>query len=440
MNIKLLTVLALLAGAMLSLTARAETLDQALADAYQNNPQLQAARAGQRAAQKDINAAKDGWYPKLALEAGAGRDKTTGEIPLFPGPPFDQTLAQSHIGVRLDQPIWQGGTISDKVDAARDTASAVHAMTRAREASVLLQAVKAYLGVVTSQAVLKVQTHNVKTLRKQLDAAQQSLQHGEGTRTDVAQARSRLEGALAARIQAQSRLAQAQADYRTVIGHAPAPGLVLPQNTPPLPGSLQQATELASRNYRVVAARFNAQAAHATADSVHGQLLPKIGLYAEVVRQNNPQYGFARVTNREIGVSISVPIWQGGAVRDQTAAARARAHEAELQTQATADQARNEAVAAWQNYMAENSTVSSFQAQLDAARIAYQGTRDEHRHGLRTLLDVLNAVQEMRNAQVALVRARGHRIVAAYALLAATGNLTARSLKLPLAEQKADTR
>lgn len=440
MNTKLLGALALLAGAALSLQAGAETLDQALAAAYQNNPQLQAARAGQRAAQKDIDAAKDGWYPSLTFDGGVGRDKTTGDITFFPGPPFSATLAQSHIGVRLDQPIWQGGTISDRIHAAEDTASSVHAMTRARESAVLLQAVKAYLGVVTAQAVLKVQTHNVETLRKQLDAAQESLKHGEGTRTDVAQAKSRMEGALAARIQAQSHLAQAQADYRTVIGQPPAPGLTLPRNIPPLPASLQQATELASRNYQVVAARFNAQAAHATADSVHGQLLPKIGLYAEVVRQNNPQYGFAQVTDRVIGLTVSVPIWQGGAVRDQTAAARERANEAELQTQATTDQARNEAVAAWQNYLAANSTVSSFRAQLDAARIAYQGTRDEHRHGLRTLLDVLNAVQEMRNAQVSLVRAQRDRIVAAYALLAVTGGLTARGLNLPLPAKRTNAR
>jgi len=435
---RLLATLALFAGAAVSLHAGAETLDQALADAYQTNPQLQAARAGQSATQKDISAARDRWYPSLGLTGGVGRDRTSGNITFLPGPPFSDTLDQSHIGVRLDQPIWQGGTITAGIHVAEDKASAAHATTRAREAAVLLRAVKAYLGVVTAQAVLQVQTHNVETLRRQLDAARQSLKHGEGTRTDVAQARSRMEGALTARIRAQSRLARARADYRTVIGHAPGSGLVLPQTTPPLPANLQQAEQLAGRNYNVTAARFNAQAAHANVDSVHGQLLPKVGLYAEVVRQNNPQYGFTRVTDRVIGLSVSVPIWQGGAVRDQTAAARERAREAELQTQSTTNQARNEAVSAWQDYLAAKSTVSSIQAQLEAARIAYQGTRAEHQHGLRTLVDVLNALQEMRNAHVSLLRARSERIAAAYALLAATGGLSARSLKLPLAAQGAD--
>lgn len=435
MKTSILGVCLLLAGLSPSFWVKAEPLDKALADAYRNNPQLQAARAGQRAAQKDVSAAKGGWYPKFSLTGSVSRDDTSGQITLLPVPPFSATLDQNTIGLRADQPLWEGGTLSANVNAARDKSSAQHAMTRLRESQVLLQAVKAYLGVVTAHKVLDVQTQNVKTLHRQMDAAQQSLQHGEGTRTDVAQAKSRYEGAVAARIRAQSALAQAQSLYTTVIGHAPTPPMSLPQHLPKLPATLRQAEALAGQNFSVAAARFDAQAAHAEADSAHGKLLPKVGLYAEVDRSRNPQYGFAKVVDRVIGVSVSIPIWQGGSVHDQAAAARERAQEADLNTRATSDQARNDAVSAWQNYLAARSTVSSIQAQLQAAKIAYQGTKAEHQHGLRTLINVLNALQEMRNAHVALVRAQRDRIVAAYSLLAATGGLTAKSLKLTVARQ-----
>ena len=432
MNIKFLGAVAVAAGLGFGLQARGETLDQALAMAYRNNPQLQAARASQRAAEHDVSAAKGGWYPKLSLTGSVSRDNTTGNITFFPGPPFSASLDQSSIALRLDQPLWQGGTLSSQVNAAEDKASAVHAATRERESVILLQSVQAYLGVVTAQAVLNVQIHNVKTLLQQLDAAQQALAHGEGTRTDVARARARYEGAIAARIQAQAALAKSRAQYATVIGAPPSGSLALPHSLPQLPDTLQQAESLAGQNYSVTAARFSAQAAHAEAAGTYGKLLPKVGLYAEVVRNRNPEYGFARVTNRVIGLSIDVPIWQGGTVHQQTAAARERAQEAEMNTRSTIDTARNQAVSAWQNYLAAKSTVSSIQSQLDAARIAYEGTKAEHQHGLRTLTDLLNALQEMRNAQVALVRARRNRIVAAYSLLAATGELTARRLGLDL--------
>lgn len=432
LNIRMLGVCLSLAGLLPAFHAGAETLDQALATAYRSNPQLQAARAGQRAAEHDVAAAKGGWYPKLNLTGGVSRDNTSGQITFFPLPPFSASLDQSTVALRLDQPIWQGGTLSSQVNAAEDKASAVHANTRARESAVLLSAVRAYLGVVTAQAVLKVQVHNVNTLQHQLEAARQSLAHGEGTRTDVAQAKSRYEGAVAARIQAQAALARSRENYTTVIGAPPTGSLSLPQTLPHLPATLRQAEALAGQNYSVTAARFTAQAAHAEASREHGKLLPKVGLYAEVVRENNPQYGFERVTNRVVGLSVDVPIWQGGTVHAQVAAARERAQEAEMNTRATVNAARNQAVSAWQNYLAAQSTVSSIQSQLDAARIAYEGIKAEHEHGLRTLTDVLNALQDERNAHVALLRAQRDRIVAAYAVLDATGGLSASALGLPL--------
>lgn len=429
---------ALLLAAFLGLApgvaAHAESLDQALADAYLNNPQLQAARAGQSAAQSDVRAAQGGWYPKLTLSGGIARNNTTGNIDF--GPTFQQqfgaNLDQSTVDLRLDQPIYQGGTLSANVAAAENSASATHAATRARESTVLLAAVRAYLDVVEAQQFLQVQRDNVTVLQNQLTAARAALAHGEGTRTDVAQAQSRLEGAIAARIRADAALAQARSEYQTVIGHEPG-ALMMPAGVPELPTSLEQARQLATQTYDVVAARFAAQAASNNADAVAGTLRPSVGIFAELLRQNDPQYGFTEVTNRVIGLDITVPIWEGGTRRALTEAARQRADEATLQAQSAEETARNRAVAAWQDYLAANSSLPSFRAQLEAARIAFEGVKDEHRQGERTLLDVLNAEQEVRNSRLDLVRARRDVIVAGYALLAATGRLSAAALKLPLA-------
>ncbi len=433
MSSKALTILLLAFACLGASVASAETLDQALTDAWRNNPQLLAARAGQAAAQSDVRAAKGGWYPKLALTAGVGRDYTSGTITFFnPSQNFDATLAQSNIALRLDQPIYQGGRLSAKISAAENDASASHAMTHARESQVLLQAVAAYLGVIEAEKLLEIQEENVGVIRKQLDAARQSLAHGEGTRTDVAQADSRLQAAIASRIRTTSMLAQARAHYRSVIGHAPGT-LTVPQTLPPLPANLAQAEALAERNYNVVAARFNAQAATARADEASSAIWPKIGLFAEVRRENQPQYGFNELNDRIIGLSISIPIWEGGSLRARTSAARERAREADLDARATEEDARDNVVAAWQNYTAAEASLTAIKAQLDAARIAYSGVHAEHRQGERTLLDVLNADQEIRNAQAALIEATRDRIVAGYALLSATGELSARALSLPIA-------
>ena len=121
-------------------------------------------------------------------------------------------------------------------------------------------------------------------------------------------------------------------------------------------------------------------------------------------------------------------------MRARSAAAQARADSASFEARSAEDQARAQAAGAWQDYAAAHSAIDAIRSQLVAARIADSGVEAEHRHGERTLLDVLNAAQEVRNAEVALVRARRDDILAGYALLAATGGLSAATLNLPVAD------
>src|SRR5690625_2127000 len=182
---RIVALLLLVCGA---LTAHAETLHQALQDAWHNNPNLAAARAQQSAAEHDVRAAKGGWYPKLGLNGQLARDHTDGKITLLnPPESFSDNLNQTSISLRLDQPLWEGGRLSSKISAAENASLASRARTRARASQVFLHAVKAYLNVVAAQKLLQVQKDNVKVISRQKQAARDALSHGEGTKTDVAQ-------------------------------------------------------------------------------------------------------------------------------------------------------------------------------------------------------------------------------------------------------------
>src|SRR5699024_339249 len=201
-------------------TARAETFDQALVAAWNSNPNMLAARANQHAAHSDLDTAQQGWYPQVGLEARLARNHTTGRISMFATPQdISADLNQASIALRVDQPLYQGGRLNARIAASTDTLAASQAQTHIRTASVLLNATKAYLNTIAAHKMLQIQDDNVAVIKHQLGAARDALQHGEGTQTDVAQAQSRLQAALAQRIRAQSQLAQMQALYRTVIGH-----------------------------------------------------------------------------------------------------------------------------------------------------------------------------------------------------------------------------
>jgi outer membrane protein len=410
--------------------ARAETLHQALRDTWHNNPNLAAARAQQSAAEHDVRAARGGWYPKLGLSGQLARDHTSGRITLLnPPEDFSDNLNQASISLRLDQPIWEGGRLSSKISAAENASSASRAQTRASSSQVFLNAVKAYLNVVAAQKLLQVQKDNVKVIGRRKQAAKDALNHGEGTKTDVAQADSRLQAAVAQRIRAASKLAQMRALYRTVIGHDPRT-LELPTKLPTMPATLMQAEHMASGNYRVKAAQFKAHSATAKADAAANAVMPKIGAFAEVRREREPQFGFQKLNDTMVGIRLSVPIWRGGSVRAKSAAARDKAHAAQLKATAASDSARREVVTAWHDYAATESSLVAIKSQLSAARTAYDGVKALHRHGERTLLDVLNAEQEVRNAEASKIQARRDRIVAAYTLEAAMGRLNREALGL----------
>jgi outer membrane protein TolC len=132
-------------------------------------------------------------------------------------------------------------------------------------------------------------------------------------------------------------------------------------------------------------------------------------------------------------LNFSMPLYTGGSLNSQVRAAERQAESSELQASDTERGARDQVIRAWQAYQTAQAGLAAIQAQITAAQSAYDGVLAEHKEGERTTLDVLNAEQELLDAQVNQVRAQRDEIVAEYALRAAVGALTAADLKLPVA-------
>ena len=103
-----------------------------------------------------------------------------------------------------------------------------------------------------------------------------------------------------------------------------------------------------------------------------------------------------------------------------------------LETDALRDQVRAAVVAAWAGFEATRGQIAADQAQIRATQLALDGVREEERVGQRTVLDVLDAQQEVLSARVNLTTTQRNHVVAAYSLLSAMGQLTARQLGLPV--------
>ncbi|HET6654854.1 MAG TPA: TolC family outer membrane protein [Gammaproteobacteria bacterium] len=426
--------------AAVALPAGATTLHETLATAYRNNARLQAERSALDATEDQVDTAQSGWKPRVNVTASAGRTHIDGTFSSIfgafsePGAPsvLPLTLQGSAVGIAVQQPLYEGGRTSAAINQAQSLVSVQQAKLQNTEQEVFLSAAQAYINVLTDQAVLRLERHNVKVLKEQLQSAQANFNNGEATRTDVAQSEARLAGARAQVIQARGDLREARATYRRVVG-VPAQNLQPPAELKYLPASLAEARQLAAHNYPVIAAKYAVQAAHYNVETLKSRLSPSLALTGSYTHANDPQFAFAQLNQAQIALTLSIPIYQGGALHAQTSQARHLAAQRHNQLIDAERRAVEQATRAWQALQTASAALKAIQSQISAAQIAFKGVTSEHRVGERTQLDVLNAQQDLLTAQVSLARARGNMRIAAYALKAATGNLTADAMLPDLA-------
>ncbi|MBP2298335.1 TolC family outer membrane protein [Azospirillum picis] len=412
--------------------ARAQSLEQALAQAYANNPTIGAQRARLRAVDESVPQALSGYRPTARVTAGVTR--SMGESKFDGGSAGSEANAKS-VGITATQPIYDA-TVAPAVRRAERLVEAQRATLIASEQSVLLGAAQAYLDIVQNQAILQLQTNNEQVLRRQLEAARDRFRVGEYTRTDVSQSESRLSAALASRISAEGTLRASRATYERLVGAAPGE-LKAPKPAFRLPKNLDELVELArSNNPNVLSASYTEAAQREAVDQQYGRLLPSVGVSASGTRTFDPGRSSGVELNRsdsaQITAQVTIPLYQAGLPEAQVREAKQTANQARLQIEETRRQATEAAVSAWQSLQTARASIESYKAQIQAAQIALEGVRQEAQVGSRTVLDVLNQEQELLNARVFLVRAQHDEMVAAFNVLSASGQLTADRLNLPV--------
>ena len=408
----------------------AQTIDEALAAAYRSNPQILAERARLRATDEGVPRALSNWRPVVTLQGQAGQGRDTVRTDTTAGSVTrdgsrDPYLAQ----LQISQPLYRGGRTEAEISRAENLVQRGRAQLHAIEQQLLFDAATAYLDVLRDQAVLDLTINNEQVLQRQLAATRDRFQVGEVTRTDVSQAESRVARARADRIQADGNLTSTRANYLKVIGSAPGQ-LVVPQPLPNLPETDQAVLEGAGNNPNVISARFNEKAAQDDIDLVYGEKLPTVSLTGNLARQHETSNVGVERDVAEALVVVTVPLYQGGSVDARVRETKQTAGQRRIEVDDSLRQAREQATRSLETLTTGRARVTAFREEIRAAQIALEGVEQEARVGSRTVLDVLDAEQELLNARVNLVRARRDELVAAYALAASIGRLTARDLGL----------
>ena len=422
---------AALGALVLATPASADTLREALVSTYQSNPTLNAQREALRGTDATVAVARAAGRPQVSATVGLNRDLTRSGI-LDNGANKGPTI---NGGVDLSVPLFQGGRVRNSVRAAQTRVEAGRATLRAVEGDVFTEAVAAYMDVIRDRAIVELNENQIRVLTTNLEATRDRFEIGDVTRTDVAQSEARLSLARSGLAGAQSQLASSEQAYRRVIGRAPD-ALQPPPPLPPLPSTPEEAVRIALvENPDVIAVTQQARAAGLDVNVARADRLPTVsgvasGTYVNAIGGDN-NVGLPRSgTETSVGFNTRIPLFQGGLPAARIRQAQAAEGQLLEQTIGTERAVVALTRSAFASYDAAQRAIQSNQVAVSANELALEGARAERSVGTRTVLEVLNAEQELLNSQVALVSARRDAYVAGFQLLNAMGQAEAEELGL----------
>lgn len=415
--------------------AAADSLKDVLASAYNNSPRLQAERARLRETDETYIQARSQSRPTITLAGTAAGSAVRTPQFSFLGPVEEQTetITGTPVQAQLEilQPIYQGGRLRAQREQALSSILAARENLRSAEQTALLEAATAYADVIRDEAITRIRRNDVRVLARQREAAQITFDVGQGTRTDMAQADSRLAAANIGLASGDAQLEVSRAAFRRAVGRSPVDLQPIPSVV--IPNSIEEAIGIAlEKNPDLRAAYHNRTAAGRNIDIARSSTKPSVSLSATAASQREQILGFGQADAFTITAQVSVPLFSAGFNQSRIR----QATEVKTRLGYEIEQAELEIIEAvtqlWAQFVAAKSILISSDVQVEAAKLAFEGVTLEQEVGTRTVLDVLDAEQEILNAQINHLNAQRDLDVAIFQILTMMGTFTAESLSLAI--------
>jgi outer membrane protein len=428
------TLLACLAigAAAIATPVSAETLREALAATYSTNPTLTASRAGQKAINEGVPLAK-----------ASGRPDASGSVSyseLFPrsnGTNFSPDRL-GNLQLNASVPLYTGGAVRNNIAAAENRVEAGFANLRATESAIFNATVAAYMDVIRDESIVDLNRAQVGVLQVNLEATKDRFTIGDLTRTDVAQSEARLALATSNLESARASLIRSKENYIQLVGSPPG-DLEAPPPLPNLPEAPDAAVKVSlENNPDIIAAREQSEAAGFDRLAANASRLPIVSGFTSGSYSHNfgsidsggrPAFDSTQ-RSAQIGVRATIPLYQGGEASARIRQAQARLSQSQELEIAAEREAIAQTRAAYASWRASLDVIAASERAVAANELSLEGVRAENSVGNRTILDILNAEQELLQSKVQLVTAKRNAYVAGFSLLAAMGQAEANDLGL----------
>jgi outer membrane protein TolC len=420
---------------------KAYSLDELIDLAETNNPLTRIAWESAKQAAERLGMARSEYYPHLAALALAGNERAIVPWPKPLGTPngyflLDASTLQS--GVNLNYNVYDFGRRAGRVEASKAARLAAAATFQRTNQDVAFRVVTSYFNLITAQERLEASRQIVKTAQTTQEAAEAQLANGRATLPDVLNARAAAAQSLYDLEASIGGADAARVVLRETIGVEPSDAILVEQPTGlPLPAEVAESTAslVAKAKEQRPDLRAVSEALHAASaqlKSAKAEYFPTIQFGAFAGQQalwpgtNLPgpnQLGHADESVWSVGFSAQWTIFDGGLRRHEVLAADSKRRELENARREKEDAIGREV---WTAYIQFRTAVRQHEASetlLTSASTSYDASLDAYKYGVKNLVDLVTAENQLAQARLAVVQSRSGVRINATNLDYTTGNL-----------------
>lgn len=371
----------------------------------------------------ELTRAKAGFGPSVTVQGQAGAsledDASTRSRDLNKN--FYGTVSAS---ARLVQPIWDGFATRSRVRTAQSTLDSVKARVFDTATTLSLDGIIAHVNLIRARAVYSLAERNVEQHRTILRQTRDRKNLGVDTGADVSQAESRLQRALSSLSEAKSSLVIAEDTYSRLTGQPPASIMAQVPMPPEVYTGPLPVYELAEQhNPKIAAYLQDIRAARGEKELAESAFFPSFAAEAGPSYSDKGGGSGRYATSFDVLGTVRWNVFNSGADVAATKAANARIRQARQVMYDYMDDLKLDIESTWANYLAAQEQFAHYTDAVKFNQITRKAYMEQFQMGKRSLLDVLDAENELYNSSTQAEMAKGNILIGAYRLCALTGNL-----------------
>ena len=409
-------------------------LSEALLQAYNENPVLNAERENIQVSLEEVKISKSQFLPSVTLSGSKSQENTEKQTDSSGANSAFTDVNPKTQSIDIEQKLFQGFAGTASLKKSKIGLTLAQAKLLKTEQEILYQAIEAYTGLIFAEEKLKINQDNVNLLERQVETDQARLERGQITLSDLSQSESSLAGAQAKFLQAQNETVTAKLNYEKIIGPiADINSLDKKSDLNfALPASLNEAIEISKKdNPNLIISRLEYEQSEKDIIIARSDLSPSASLSFNSSKSDDVSSTIGERDKEILKATISWPIFSGGKNYASLNKSKNLKNRKKLLLDNALKSNDTNVASAWSNFQVSKSLLNSVTSQVKAAEIANEGITVEYESGLgRSTLDVIQSNSILLNAKISLADSERNYLLSQFKLLQSVGYLNSKYLKL----------